>query len=183
MTLKTEDLKPGDCISADHYFPPIQGRLPHSFGKEQNGYTCGSLFVDHASGKIFNFPQYSNTANETVSSTIKLETMARDEGFKIKKYHSDNGIFSSADFKDHCDSLQIKYSFSGVGAKHQNGVFEQNIKTVAQWARANMLHLAHSWPQYADPNIGRKPSIMPPGFSINSPTWSQEYLQMSCGQM
>ncbi len=76
--------------------------------------------------------------------------MARDEGFKIKKYHSDNCIFSSADFKDHCDSLQIKYSFSGVGAKHQHGVAERNIKTVAQWARANMLHLAHIWPQYAD---------------------------------
>ncbi len=44
MTLKTEDLKPGDCISADHYFSPIQGCLPHSFGKEQNGYTCRSLF-------------------------------------------------------------------------------------------------------------------------------------------
>jgi hypothetical protein len=95
MTLKTEDLKPGDCISADHYFPPIQGRLPYSFGKEQIGYTCRSLFVDHASGKIFNFPQYLNTANETINSTIKLETMARQEGFKIKKYHSDNCIFSS----------------------------------------------------------------------------------------
>jgi hypothetical protein len=147
MTLKTDDLKPGDCILADHYFPPIQGRLPHSFGKERNGYTCGSLFVDHASGKIFNFPQNSNTANATVSSTIKHENMARDEGFKIKKYLSDNGFFSSVDFKNHCDSLQIKYSFSGVGAKHQHGVAKQNIKTVAQWARANMLHLAHSWSQ------------------------------------
>ncbi len=43
-----------------------------------------------------------------------------------------------------------KYSFSGVGAKHQNGVAERNIKTVAQWARANMLHLATHWPQHAN---------------------------------
>jgi hypothetical protein len=150
MTPKTKDLKPEDCLLADHYFSPIEGCLPHSFGKEQNGYTCGSLFVDHASGKIFNFHQYLNTANETISSTIKLETMAREEGFKNKKYHSNNGIFSSADFKDHCDCQRIKYSFSGVRAKHQNGVAEQNIKTVAQWAHANMLHLAHSRPQYAD---------------------------------
>jgi hypothetical protein len=53
MTLKTNDLQPGSCISADHYFSPIQGRLPHSFGRERTGYTCGSLFVDHASGKFF----------------------------------------------------------------------------------------------------------------------------------
>jgi hypothetical protein len=128
MTLKTEDLKPGDCRLADHYFSPIQGCLPHSFGKEQNGYTCGSLFVCHAREKIFNFPQYSNTANETINSTIKLETMAREEGFKIKKYHSDNGIFSSAELKDHCNRHRIKYSFSGVRAKHQNGIAERNIK-------------------------------------------------------
>ena len=34
--------------------------------------------------------------------------------------------------------------------KHQNGIAERNIKTVAQWARANMLHLATLWPQYAN---------------------------------
>jgi hypothetical protein len=44
----------------------------------------------------------------------------------------------------------MKYSFISVGAKHQNGIAECNIKTVAQWARTNMLHLATSWPQCAD---------------------------------
>jgi transposase InsO family protein len=45
--------------------------------------------------------------------------MAKDEGFKIQKYHADNGIFASAAFKQHCDENKIQYSFSGVGAKHQ----------------------------------------------------------------
>ncbi len=62
QVLKQDHLKPGDCISADHYFSPIIGQIPHTFGKEQSSYTCGSLFVDHASGKIFNFPQYSTNA-------------------------------------------------------------------------------------------------------------------------
>jgi hypothetical protein len=168
MTLKTNDLQPGSCVSADHYFSPIQGRLPHSFGWERIGYSCGSLFVDHASGKIFNFPQYSNTADETIKSAMKLEALARDEGFKIKEYHSDNGIFSSAEFKAHCDRHQTKYSFSGVGAKHMNGVAERNIKTVAQWARANMLHLAHSWPQHADPKYWPQ--------AINYATWVFNHL-------
>jgi hypothetical protein len=76
--------------------------------------------------------------------------MAQEEGIKIKSYHSNNRIFAATEFKDHCNCQQMKYSFSGVGAKHQNGIIECNIKTIAQWARANMLHLANSWLQYAD---------------------------------
>jgi hypothetical protein len=135
---------------ADHYFFPIQGHLPHSFVKEQQFYTCGSLFADHASGKIFNFPQYSNNAKETIKSATRLEAMAQEEGFKINSYHSNNGIFAATEFKDHCDCHQMKYSFSGVGAKHQNSIAERIIITITQWARANMLHLATSWSQCAD---------------------------------
>ena len=147
--LKRGDVTPGAGVSADHYFSPVQGRLLHTYGRERNGYTCGSLFVDHASGKIFNFPQFSTTVSETIKSAQRLESMAKDEGFKIQKYHADNGIFASAAFKQHCDENKIQYSFSGVGAKHQNGVAERNIKTIAQYARANMLHLATHWPQQA----------------------------------
>ncbi len=107
------------------------------------------MFFDHASRKTFYFPQYSNTALETIRSTLCLEAMALDEGFKIKRYHSDNGIFASAEFKQHCALQHQTYSFSGVRANHQNGVAKCNIKTVAQWAQANMLHLATHWPQFA----------------------------------
>jgi hypothetical protein len=54
------------------------------------------------------------------------------------------------EFKEHCNKNKKTYSFSGVRAKHQNGVAEQNIKTIAQWACANMLHLATHWPQHAN---------------------------------
>ena len=50
---------------------------------------------------------------------------------KIKKYHADNGIFAPQAFKEECDLKGQGYSFSGVGAHHQNGVAEQNIKTIA----------------------------------------------------
>jgi hypothetical protein len=157
MRLKANDLQPGSCISADHYFSPIQGWVQQGFGRERMGYTCGSLFVDHASGKIFNFPQYSNTADERIRSAMKLEALARDEGFKIKEYHSDNGIFF--------------WLISGYTAtvSTQNipsaglALNERNIKTVAQWAWANMLHLAHSWPKYADPKYWPQ--------AINYATW------------
>jgi hypothetical protein len=71
-------------------------------GKENNGYTCGSLFLDHASRIIFNFLQYSNTALETIRSTFCLEAMALDKGFNIKEYHSNNCIFALVEFKEHC---------------------------------------------------------------------------------
>jgi hypothetical protein len=144
--LKTDHLQPGDCISADHYISQIHGRVPSGFGKERFGYSCGCLFVDHARSKLFNFAQYSTTAAETIDSALRLEAFAHNQGLTIKHFHSDNGVFSSSEFKKHCDAKHIKYSFSGVGAKHQNGVAERNIKTTAQWARANMLHLANHWP-------------------------------------
>jgi hypothetical protein len=57
--------------------------------------------------------------------------MAQEEGFKIKSYHSDNGIFATANFKAHCEHSHQTYSFSGVGAKYQNSIAERNIKMVA----------------------------------------------------
>ncbi len=71
--------------------------------------------------------------------------------------------FFLADFRAHCDRLHTKNTFSGVGAKHMNGIAERNIKKVAQWAQANMLHLAHSWPKYADPKYWPQ--------AINYATW------------
>jgi hypothetical protein len=99
---------------------------------------------------LFNFCQYSTNANETISSKCCLSSLARQEGITIKEYHADNGVFASNVFKDDCDSLHQQYSFSGVGAHHQNGIAERKIKMVAQWAHANMLHFAHHWPAQAN---------------------------------
>ena len=147
--LKTGHLQPGDCISADHYLSPHQGRLYTTFGKERHGYTCGTLFVDHASGKVFNCLQLSTTAAETIESKHALERLAFDEGIKIKSYHSDNGVFASDAFRSECYKSSQKLTFSGVGAHHQNGIAERNIKTISHWARTNMLHAAFHWPEHA----------------------------------
>jgi hypothetical protein len=166
--------QPGDCLLAQHFFSPIPGRLPHTFGREQNSYTCGSLFVDHASGKIFNFPRIPTMFLETIKSSLRLEAMAQEEGFRIKGYHSDNGIFASPEFKNHCAQHNQKYSFGGVGAKHQNRVAERNIKTVALWARANMLHLATHWPQHANSTYWPQQLTMRYGCSTDFQIWNLE---------
>ncbi len=90
MSLKRGHVQPGDCTSADHYISLVPGCSPYTFGQEKHGYTCGSLFVNHTSGKIFNFCWYSTTANKTIKSAQHLESMAKQENIKVKKYHSDN---------------------------------------------------------------------------------------------
>ncbi len=49
--LKRNHLIPGAGVSIDHYISTTQGRLPHTFWWEMTGYSCGMIFVDHASGK------------------------------------------------------------------------------------------------------------------------------------
>ena len=132
MVLKRDDLSPGDCISADHFHSSVQGRLPDSYGREKTGYTCGTLYVDHGSGHIFVYPQFSTDAPETLTSKHHLETLAKIDGFSIKHYHSDNGVFASAAIKSDCDVQTQKYTFSAPHAKFQNGVAKRNIKTVMQ---------------------------------------------------
>ena len=148
--LKRDHLAPGDCISADHYLSPVNGRLYTSFGRELRGYSCGTIFVDHASGKLFNFPQLSTTSADTIRSKRALERLAYDEGIPIKRIHSDNGVFASAAFREDCKTRSQALTFSGVGAHHQNGIAERNIKTVSQWARASMLHAAFHWHEHAN---------------------------------
>ena len=93
-------------MSADHYISAVQGHLEHTFGRKKQGYTCVTLFVDHATSKIFNFCQYSTTAYEMVTSKNKLEQLAKQEGFEIKSYHSDNGIFANIKY------LLVSYQIS-----------------------------------------------------------------------
>ena len=98
--------------------------------------TCGTLFVDHASGKLFNYPQISTTASETITSKHQLEALAADEGLHIKKYHSGNVIFASTDFKSDCNWLNQKY-------------FQWCWSPPSKWncqMQANLIHCALHWP-------------------------------------
>ena len=114
--LKQEHLLPGSCDSVDHYLSSVMGRLPHTFGRERIGYSCDTLFVDHTSGKHFNFCQYWTNADETITNKHRLESYARQDGVTIEGYHADNGVFASKAFKENCDLLYQLYTFSGVGA-------------------------------------------------------------------
>jgi hypothetical protein len=144
---------------------PTRGRLLSGFGKNtaNNGFVGGALYVDHASGKIFHFPQQDFSASTTIRDKQMVEAEANDLGFRIKGYHSDNGIFASAEFKEHCTSQGQSLDFCGVGAHHQNGIAEHSIRTVSGLARANLIHLMLHWPTYC------KVSLWP--LAVNYAIW------------
>eukprot|EP00956_Cyclotella_meneghiniana_P023352 scaffold45380_cov85-Cyclotella_meneghiniana.AAC.1 len=88
----------------------------------------------------------SLSASETLRGKQTVERAACDLGFRVKAYHSDNGIFVSSEFQEHCNGLGQKLSYSGVGAHLQNGVAERSIGTVCRLAHANLIHLLLHWP-------------------------------------
>jgi hypothetical protein len=120
--LKCGHLQPGNCLLVDQYVSAIQGRLPFTFGLECQGYICRTLFVDHASGKIFNFCQRLKNAAETITSKSCLEALTNNKTINIKSFHTNNGFCASSVVKEDCTLKQQKLTFSGVGTHHQNGV-------------------------------------------------------------
>jgi hypothetical protein len=145
--IRAEDMHPGDCVSVDQYESAVKGRLPTSFGKESSSskYVGGTLFYDHASGRIYVQHQVSLSGPDTVRAKEAFERESALCGFSVKKYRTDNGIFTA---KSYSDSLEVEqYSDrSGVGAHHQNGVAESNIGRVQRMARCMLLHLKLHWP-------------------------------------
>ncbi|KAL7478510.1 hypothetical protein ACHAW6_004268 [Cyclotella cf. meneghiniana] len=132
MVLKQDHLHPGVVLPAITISPPFPDvLLPLPATVPLVMYVGGTIYVDHASGWIFHSPQCSLNASDTIQGKLLLEREAAAVGVKIKALYSDNGVFNSAD---------------GVGAHHQNGVAERSIQTIANMARASMIHASLRWP-------------------------------------
>jgi hypothetical protein len=147
--LSREHLEPGDCVSVDQCVSGTKGRLATSKGKEKDTFKFqgGVLAADHASWAIFIKHQVSLRGGETLQAKQSFEQWARDAGVKIKAYHADNGIFAGRDWKDDCALHEQELWFSGVGAKHQNGVAERAVGACVTWARAVIVHSVIHWPE------------------------------------
>ena len=68
-------------------------------------------------------------------------------GVTVINYHSDNGVFTAAQFQDELASSEQGLTLSGVGAHHQNAVAEREIGVVFNLARTMMLHAKLRWPK------------------------------------
>jgi hypothetical protein len=65
-SLKGNDLLPGARVSLDQYVLSIKGRSLRNSSINSQKYNGGTIFVDHASGRIFNHHQVSLRAGETL---------------------------------------------------------------------------------------------------------------------
>ena len=153
--LSTGDLQPGDRCSVDQYESSVQGRLSSSAGKEssKSQYCGGTLFVDHASSKIFTYHQRSLAASDTIIAKRHMEQDALSCGVTIKNFQTDNGVFKSKAFEFALQNGLQTIKFSGVGAHHQNGRAERAIQTVQNMTRSMLLHAALNWKDMYNSNL------------------------------
>ena len=82
--LKRDDLEPGDRMSLDQYVLKVKGRPLESACNEDLKYNGGTIFVDHASSRIFLHHQISLRAGETLIGKRLVEREAAAIGRKIK---------------------------------------------------------------------------------------------------
>jgi hypothetical protein len=105
-------------------------------------YCGGTIFVDIASGTVHVNHQVSLAAADMLLSKAQFEHEACTHGIDVKKYHTDNGIFESAAWKEHLHGMQ---QMQRLSAHHQNAIAEHAIQTVTTSARAMLLHLKVHW--------------------------------------
>jgi hypothetical protein len=150
--LRRDHLEPGQMVSVDQYVSALPGRLPNMKGKEtkKDKYCGGTIFVDHASSKVFIKNQVSLNAGETVMDKRAFEREAMSNSVTIRGYHADNVPFNSQEWRNDINSKNQGLPLSGTGAHHQNGIAKRTIKTIVSWARAMLLHAVLHWPEQAD---------------------------------
>jgi len=145
--LKATHLRAGDCVSCDQLESNTPGRVATLKGKpSKDSYHACTFFIDHASNKVHITLNYSTGAAEATHAKHRFEKLASEHNISIRKYHGDNGVFATQQFKSSCEILNQRLDFSGVGAKHQNGVAERMIGTITRRARTMLLHAIRRWP-------------------------------------
>jgi hypothetical protein len=163
--LRRNNVIPGQRISCDHFICSDCGRCLDTFGctTSTRSYVGGALYVDHASGKIFHYPQTDISADTTIRGKQIVEKAAARAGFKVQAYHTDNEIFASTEFRNHCNAQEQELSYSGPHAHHPNGIAERSFGTISRCARVNLIHLMLCWPDRANINLW--------AFAINYAIW------------
>ena len=154
--LKQEHLQPGQCVSTDHFICSTKGHLFTSKGnsKDDEMYSGGCIFVDHASGFLTICFQTHLNLHETLTTKQAFENQCHDFGVIPQQYHTDNGLaFTSAKYTEHLKTFCQITTFASVGAHHQNGITEQAIQTVMSVAHTKMLHSGIHWPNVANPSL------------------------------
>lgn len=142
-------LEPGDEVAVDQFETRQRGCGFKSSGgeKEEDKFAGGTVFRDDATGYLRVYFQVSLGAEETIRNKHMFEREALSFRVSVKRYRTDNGIFTKEDFlREVATSNQLLTTASGVGAHHQNGVAERSIHTLVTRACTIFLHAQLRWP-------------------------------------
>jgi transposase InsO family protein len=145
---------PGKVISVDQMISPTPGLVAQMTGKHTLARYCyATVFIDHASDLSFIHLQKTATVEETMEAKEAFERYAKQHGVLVQHYHSNNGVFTSHAWRDHCTDARQGLSFSGVNAHHQNGRAERRIRELQESARTMLIHAHRRWPQAISANL------------------------------
>ncbi len=147
--LSKDVLRPGQKVSMDHFIVSTPGRLFSSRGSEPDDrmYKGGVLFKDHATDYIHAEPVVNFTAGEAIRAKKAFEQVMSSYGVTVLHYHTDNGVFTAAEFHKELADNKQGLTLSGVGAHHQNAMAERSIGVLFNMARTMMLHAKLRWPK------------------------------------
>ncbi len=84
---------------------------------------------------------------------------------EVARYHSDNSVFTAAEFQEDCELKHQQQTFSGVGAKHQNGRAERSIQRTMSMAGTVIIHVSLHW----DEQGGDALALWP--FAVHHAVW------------
>ena len=138
---------PGDRTSMDHVISAQPGLVPRIDGMHSKArITAGCVFIDHLSRLSYTHLQTSVDNKQTLEAKLGYERFAKSHGVTLQSFHSDSGVFVEKTFQDALDDTDQTITFCAVGAHHQNGLAEREIRTMTEGSRANLLHAQRRWP-------------------------------------
>jgi hypothetical protein len=137
-----------DLVSIDWFVSGTPGRLISGNRREaqHKRFHGGTIFNDAASGVIWVEHQVSLGAGETICAKERFEQWLYELScMEVTRYHSDNGVFTAAEFQEDCKLKHQQQTYSGGGAKHQHGCAEQLIQMIMSMARTFVIHVSLHW--------------------------------------
>ncbi len=134
------------------------------------GFMVG-LFSDAASGAIWIEHQDSLGVGETICAKEQFEEWLYELScVEVARYHSDYGVFTSAEFQEDCKLKHQQQTYSGVGAKYQNGGAEWLIQSIMSMACTFMIHALLHWGEQGSDAVALWP------FAVCHAVWLYNHL-------
>ena len=119
----------GDNTSLDALTSITPGIIPQMSGiLTSDRFWAATVFVNHATSYMYTHLQRGQTLIKYIEVKAAYERMAATFGIRVKKFHTDNGIFVEEYFKRDVSDNNQTISYCEVGAHFQNGIAEAAIK-------------------------------------------------------